>query len=116
MTIEKGSEFIKNPVFGGEKSPKTGLRLPAGRRAPRPRRERFPPAGDNCTLRCGRRGPAPRRENRRRPIMAIDPVCEMEVDEKKAKYKSEYEGKMYYFCSAGCKADFDAQPEDYVHG
>jgi YHS domain-containing protein len=48
--------------------------------------------------------------------MAIDPVCEMEVDEKKAKYKSEYEGKMYYFCSAGCKADFDAQPEDYVHG
>ena len=45
--------------------------------------------------------------------MAIDPVCPMKVDEKKAKYKSEYEGKTYYFCSAGCKADFDEKPGEY---
>jgi YHS domain-containing protein len=28
--------------------------------------------------------------------MAIDPVCKMTVDEKTAKFKSEYKGKTYY--------------------
>ncbi len=46
--------------------------------------------------------------------MAIDPVCKMKVDEKKAKFKSEYQGKTYYFCLAGCKADFDGNPGEYL--
>ncbi|MBN2352686.1 MAG: YHS domain-containing protein [Spirochaetales bacterium] len=46
--------------------------------------------------------------------MAIDPVCRMKVDEKTAKYKSEHEGKTYYFCSAGCKTDFDGDPGQYL--
>lgn len=46
--------------------------------------------------------------------MAIDPVCKMEVDEKKAKYKSEYKGANYYFCAAGCKAKFERDPDKYV--
>ncbi len=46
--------------------------------------------------------------------MSVDPVCQMKVDEKKAKFKSEYQGKTYYFCSPGCKADFDANPGEYV--
>jgi Cu+-exporting ATPase len=45
--------------------------------------------------------------------MAIDPVCGMEVDEELAVYKSEYMGEVYYFCSAGCKDDFDSDPETY---
>jgi Cu+-exporting ATPase len=46
--------------------------------------------------------------------MAIDPVCGMEVDEKTAAGKSEYKGKTYYFCSPGCKAAFDKEPEKYI--
>jgi YHS domain-containing protein len=38
----------------------------------------------------------------------------MDVDEKKAAGKSEYEGRTYYFCSPGCKQDFDKEPERYA--
>lgn len=48
--------------------------------------------------------------------MAIDPICKMEVDEKKAKWKSDYKGKTYYFCAPGCKKKFDDTPEKYVKG
>jgi Cu+-exporting ATPase len=46
--------------------------------------------------------------------MAKDPVCGMEVDEKKAAGKSEHKGQTYYFCSPGCKKSFDKDPEKYV--
>ncbi len=46
--------------------------------------------------------------------MAIDPVCKMEVDEKTAQFKSEYQGKIYYFCAPGCKYEFDQNPEKYI--
>ncbi|WP_297071002.1 YHS domain-containing protein [Thermococcus sp.] len=45
--------------------------------------------------------------------MPIDPVCGMEVDEN-TRFKVEYSGKVYYFCSPGCKAEFEADPERYV--
>ncbi|OGO23377.1 MAG: YHS domain-containing protein [Chloroflexi bacterium RBG_16_50_9] len=48
--------------------------------------------------------------------MARDPVCGMDVDEKKAAAKSEYKGKTYYFCSPGCKKAFDANPDKYLGG
>ena len=44
--------------------------------------------------------------------MAIDPICGMTVDEKTAKYKSEYKGKQYYFCAQGCKDKFEKDPEE----
>jgi Cu+-exporting ATPase len=43
-----------------------------------------------------------------------DPVCGMQVDPQKAAGTSEYEGKTYYFCSAGCKKKFDTNPAQYV--
>ncbi len=46
--------------------------------------------------------------------MAKDPVCGMQVDEKTAAGKSEYQGRTYYFCSLGCKKSFDKQPDKYV--
>jgi YHS domain-containing protein len=46
--------------------------------------------------------------------MAVDPVCKMNVDEKKAKHKSVYKGKTYYFCAPGCKISFDENPEKYL--
>lgn len=46
--------------------------------------------------------------------MAIDPVCKMEVDEKKAANTAEHGGQTYYFCCAGCKAAFEKEPEKYL--
>jgi YHS domain-containing protein len=47
--------------------------------------------------------------------MEKDPVCGMDVDPKTAAGKSEYLGKTYYFCSPGCKRDFDKEPQKYVN-
>jgi YHS domain-containing protein len=48
--------------------------------------------------------------------MAVDPVCHMEVDGKKAAATSTYKGKTYYFCAVGCKKAFDANPDKYLKG
>lgn len=48
--------------------------------------------------------------------MAKDPVCNMNVDEKTAKLKSDYNGKTYYFCAPSCKSTFDKNPEKFVKG
>lgn len=48
--------------------------------------------------------------------MAKDPVCGMNVDERTAKFKSEYKGKFYYFCSGHCKETFDKNPAKYASG
>ena len=46
--------------------------------------------------------------------MATDPICGMQVDESKAKNTSVFEGRSYYFCSAGCKKKFDADPAGHA--
>jgi xanthine dehydrogenase accessory factor len=38
---------------------------------------------------------------------AKDPVCGMQVDTTGAIHKSEYQGRWFYFCSAGCKRKFE---------
>jgi len=49
--------------------------------------------------------------------VAVDPVCGMEVDPAKARYKTLYRGKVYYFCSSMCKEEFEKRPEYYLqHG
>ena len=46
--------------------------------------------------------------------MEVDPVCEMPVDPDVAEFKTEYRGKEYYFCSAGCCDKFKRDQKDYV--
>lgn len=46
-------------------------------------------------------------------IMIADPVCGMQVDEKKA-LKTEHMGKTYYFCGEGCKQKFEKDPHKYM--
>jgi len=41
---------------------------------------------------------------------AHDPVCHMDIDPATASGRSEHEGTTYYFCSPGCKNDFDENP------
>ena len=47
-------------------------------------------------------------------VEARDPVCGMTVDVATAHFRSEYNGKTYYFCAAGCKRSFDKEPGNYV--
>ena len=50
--------------------------------------------------------------------MAIDPVCGMTVDEKSAPDRApgsaSYGGQAYYFCSARCLNQFQADPAKFV--
>lgn len=46
--------------------------------------------------------------------MAVDPVCEMEVDERRTGFVTTYEGRSYYFCSRECQMEFDQDPRRYV--
>jgi Cu+-exporting ATPase len=43
-----------------------------------------------------------------------DPVCGMQIDEKKAAGTSIYKGKTYFFCSVSCKAKFEKNPATYI--
>jgi Cu+-exporting ATPase len=53
-------------------------------------------------------------ERKQTMAMVKDVVCGMTVDIATAEHKSEYKGRIYYFCSAGCKRSFDREPEKYV--
>jgi Cu+-exporting ATPase len=44
-----------------------------------------------------------------------DPVCGMLVDPQQAAGSAVYQGETYYFCSKGCAAKFQADPEKYLH-
>ena len=46
--------------------------------------------------------------------MAEDPVCGMDVNEKQAAAQAQYKGQAFYFCSPGCKATFEKNPEKYA--
>lgn len=46
--------------------------------------------------------------------MATDPVCRMTVSEEKAPEKTEYRGRIYYFCCKGCEEKFTEDPEKYL--
>jgi P-type Cu+ transporter len=45
---------------------------------------------------------------------SIDPVCGMTVDPATTKHKADHKGHAYYFCSAGCKTKFQANPAKYL--
>ncbi|BCG84083.1 copper-translocating P-type ATPase [Mesorhizobium sp. 113-3-9] len=43
-----------------------------------------------------------------------DPVCGMTVDPDAGKPTSEHGGRLYHFCSEGCRTKFQAEPEKYM--
>jgi Cu+-exporting ATPase len=45
---------------------------------------------------------------------AIDPVCGMKVDPEAAAHRTQWHGRPFFFCCAGCKAKFEADPEKYL--
>jgi len=48
--------------------------------------------------------------------MAVDPVCRMDVDPRRAAAQSRHGGTTYYFCAVGCKEKFDREPDRYLTG
>src|SRR5829696_5913442 len=44
----------------------------------------------------------------------VDPVCGMMVDPHKTPHRHSYRGHPDYFCSAGCRSKFAADPEKYL--
>ena len=46
--------------------------------------------------------------------MERDVVCGMQVDPARAAGSTVHAGKTYYFCSKGCKAKFEAHPDQYL--
>jgi Cu+-exporting ATPase len=48
------------------------------------------------------------------PEKAKDVVCGMTIDPARAAGTSTVDGIPYFFCSAGCKAKFDANPQQYI--
>src|ERR1700733_12463520 len=49
-------------------------------------------------------------------LTATDPVCGMQVDRAKTPHRHAHEGQTYYFCCAGCRSKFIADPKKYRHG
>jgi YHS domain-containing protein len=50
----------------------------------------------------------------KKAMMAIDPVCGMTVDPSTATETATHAGTTYYFCSPGCRKEFEAHPEPYI--
>lgn len=46
--------------------------------------------------------------------MVTDVVCGTEIAKQDASGRSEYDGETYYFCSLGCKMEFDDNPQAYL--
>lgn len=47
--------------------------------------------------------------------MVKDLVCGRYIDYGDAAVKCEHRGKNYYFCSVGCKEDFEKEPKKYIN-
>jgi len=45
-----------------------------------------------------------------------DPVCGMTINPNTSRHRYEFKGQNYYFCSAGCRAKFTADPRKYLAG
>ncbi len=82
-----------------------------------------PPAGGEGGA-SGRVAPPPRRSLRvladeppkTSPAGVLDVVCGMTVDPATAKHRTEHGGQSYFFCSAGCRTKFEANPEKFLGG
>jgi len=45
---------------------------------------------------------------------SLDPVCGMTVKVATTRHRATHEGRTYYFCSAGCRQGFEADPNSYL--
>src|SRR5512145_2019137 len=58
--------------------------------------------------------PPPEDRRMASPNALRDPVCGMTVDPHKTSHRAGYGGRTHYFCSAGCREKFAADPARYL--
>jgi len=46
----------------------------------------------------------------------VDPVCKMQLGRDHIRESLVVNGQSYYFCSIGCRSEFQRHPEDYIRG
>ncbi|HZR04488.1 MAG TPA: YHS domain-containing protein [Candidatus Udaeobacter sp.] len=44
----------------------------------------------------------------------VDPVCKMQLAREPIRESLVVDGRRYYFCSTGCRTEFQRHPEDYI--
>src|SRR5579862_5506330 len=47
--------------------------------------------------------------------VAIDPACGMKVDPATSPHRHSHNDEAFFFCGAGCRSKFVANPEKYLH-
>ncbi len=92
---------VKKASAPGEKSASVSAPVGLPAKASEPTNEAQPAPGAATSLSDG-------------PEEAIDPVCDMTVTVKGARYHTEYEGQTYYFCCPACRKLFQENPQDYL--
>src|SRR6476646_1672297 len=71
--------------------------------------------GASCCNANGRAAGAPAPAQAGKAAMPVkDPVCGMDVDPHAARHRAEHGGRTYYFCSAGCRTKFEADPGRFL--
>lgn len=48
------------------------------------------------------------------PTVTTDPVCGAELNQEDVEERSEYEGQVFYFCSAVCRNRFEENPGQFT--
>ena len=61
-----------------------------------------------------RRGPSAAKAAPPPVTFATDPVCGMTVDVADAMHTAQHGGHTFYFCCAGCQAEFEGEPSRYL--
>ena len=77
--------------------------------------EAAPVSGDHGHGCCGTRSGTPSSGQGFGTGQAVkDPVCGMSVEPQTAEHKAEHDGRPFFFCSAGCRTKFLADPMKYI--
>ncbi|HEX2148931.1 MAG TPA: XdhC family protein [Actinomycetota bacterium] len=120
MAVAVIAEIVQLKAQGGNPAGSTGaMHKPAGSKSesdatlqmPAPEPEQKPAAVSNGAVKPAAAPTAPPADG---PDEAIDPVCDMTVTVKGARYHTEYEGETYYFCCPACRKLFQNNPQDYL--
>jgi xanthine dehydrogenase accessory factor len=61
-----------------------------------------------------KRGPKQAAHEAPQVVFATDPVCGMTVDPLTATHTATFGGETFWFCSAGCQAEFEKDPQPYL--
>ena len=71
-------------------------------------------AGTDAPASCGSPDHSCSKPDQNAGAEVTDPVCGMIVDPHATQHRAEHAGQPYYFCSAGCRAKFIAEPKRWL--